>query len=281
MRNIQKVGTKPRTSKMMPAGEQWVMLKLHGTGTDYTVRDAFGTLPDKTVQGTTTNIWTDSKNGLVFSGDNHIEYTADEASILNLAGFSGKLLIALDLAPITNGTPSSAEYLFCFGRFLNTGASSANGTIYGAYPTSRTPQLKYRNKGASDSSALTEQNFVGGAYGGDGTNPVRTHLAWLMDFDSAAPTVTRYVNGAVTGTNTLVLDGVDRFTPNSAYDKLLIGKRHFGSTANTPDSGLGSASPNATGIRMDNFTIVRSDDMTAERAAKIVQSLYRFKGERP
>jgi hypothetical protein len=280
MRNSIKMGAAVRSAKPMPDGEQWVMLKLHGTGSNFTVRDQFGTLPDKTVQGTTTNIWTDTVNGLVFSGDNHVEYSAEEAAILNLAGFAGRLLIAFDLAPIANGTTSSAEYTFGFGRFLNTGASSANGSIYGVYTTTRVPQLKYREQASAD-GGLSDQTFAGGAYSGDGTNPVRTHLAWLMDFNPDTPTVTRYVNGLSVGSAVLALNGIGRFTPNASYDKLIIGKRHYGSTANAPDSGLGSATPNATGIRMNNFTIVRSDDMTTTRAAEIVQSLHRFKGERP
>lgn len=122
---------------------------LEGSGT--TIHDRSGTLPDKTLQGTTGGTeWNELHNGFTNQGDNYVLYNGDgEDAVIDTSTGNRRLLISYWI--LTGQAPNTSEYVFSAGAINN--ANEALGGFAVRAHTNGRPMFNWRWQVADGSGA--------------------------------------------------------------------------------------------------------------------------------
>ena len=160
-----------------------------GAGTFVSLRDLTGNNGPFDVSGTTTGIWAAPTAGLTPNptGGNWVAPFTSNA-LLELTGYTGKLLIAFDftLGAITTGT----ETVLGINLVGQSGTNTKHGGLFvGIYGAGQNPGLVYRPATAADGAGINTTVQTGAM------SATTAHLAWIVDFSGAAPVIRGYKNG--------------------------------------------------------------------------------------
>lgn len=230
------------------------------------------------VAGTLTNIWANKKNGLTFSNDNSVvAATATQGNeVFDLRGHTGRFIIAFDAYIVANSALSTTEFWFGIGKNFTAGnADWRAGHIAISLSTARLFTLTYRDSGTLDADTPTQgthaSNFV---TQGDGSNALRSHVAFLLDFSGASVVSYAYANGDAKNSGTLTKDGADRpYIIDASGNGVLIGGRYGG--ANYTPSPTSLINDGGSGGRMRNFFAMKTDKSFGD-CVKIIRDLYKY-----
>ena len=228
-----------------------------GAATFTHLRDLTGNNGPFDVSGTTTGIWAAPTAGLTpnAAGGNWVApFTSSD--LLELTGFSDKLLIAFDftLGAATTGT----ELIFGINNNAQTGATSKHGTLnVGFSGASQNPGLTFRPQTAADGGGTNTSVQLGAMAA------TTAHLAWIVDFSGAAPVIRGYKNGTAIASATATMANA---TGNPSLANLGAGILCGVDSTGAATGKLGSA---GSGAVIQNLVFQKSDESIATLVNRI------------
>lgn len=162
--------------------------------------DATGNTGPHDIAGTLTNIWDNPTLGLTAAATGSWVAPITSSTLLELAGYADKLLVAFDVSVTAKATAS--ELVLGVNRIDATGTNSKYGTLsVGCYGTNNRYGIFYRPETAADGGGTNSQAQIAASH-----DSGETHVAFIADFSGAAPVLRSYQNGvavaAVTATMT-------------------------------------------------------------------------------
>ena len=227
-----------------------------GFSTFIHLRDLTGNNGPFDVAGTTTGIWAAPTSGLTAhaSGSWVAPFTSND--LLELTGYTGKLLIAFDftLGAITTGN----EFILGINKIDQTGTNSKYGTLtVGINGIGQNPSLYYRPVTAADGGGTTSTVGVGAMAA------TTAHCAFIADFSGAAPVLRAYKNGTAIGSVTATMTNA---TGQPSLANLGAGILCGVDGTGAVSGKLGSA---GSGAVIQNLVIQKSDESIATLVNRI------------
>lgn len=218
-----------------------------GAATFTHLRDLTGNNGPFDVSGTTTGIWAAPTSGLTAhtSGSWIAPFTSND--LLELTGYTGKLLIAFDFT--LGAATTGSEFILGINTNAMTGTASRHGTLNIALSgASQNPGLTFRPQTANDGEG-TNTTVQTGAMAA-----TTAHLAWIVDFSGAAPVIRSYKNGTAVAA---VTANMTNATGNPSLANLGAGILCGVDSTGAATSKLGSA---GSGAVIQNLLIQKSTD---------------------
>lgn len=227
-----------------------------GAATFTHLRDLTGNNGPFDVSGTTTGIWAAPTSGLTAhtAGSWVAPFTSN--ALLELSGFTGKLLIAFDFT--LGAATTGSEWVLAINSNTSTGSNSKFGTLnVGLVGATQNPGLVFRPETAADGGGTNTTVQLGAMAA------TTAHLAWIVDFSAASPVIRGYKNGTAVASATATMTNA---IGNPSLAKLGAGILCGIDSTGVATGKLGSA---GSGAVIQNLLVQKSTESIATLVNRI------------